>query len=128
MIVAMAYELAPAYASAAEGSRSMLGALGDMLGMIGYVIGDLVGGILVAVGALLFSAALLQSKKAVRWVVWLGFAAAATGCVGPFGRFVSALVSVNFVSLLCFVVWMVAMGVIVWRMPASLAVPTTENR
>ncbi len=78
--LAMAYELAPAYANATEGVQSVLAAVGDTLLAFGFMIGDLVGGFLVGgVGVLLFSAGMLRSRLAPRWVAWLGFVVALTG-------------------------------------------------
>jgi len=91
LLLAMTYELAPAYANATGAVQSALTVLGDTLFMFGFIAGDLVGGILAGgVGVPLFSAAMLRTELAPRWVAFLGFAVAITAGWGtlllPFGE------------------------------------------
>ena len=122
--LAMIYGLAPAYADATEDVQSILATVGDTLLGFAFVIGDLVGGgLLVAgLGVLLFSAAMLRTKAAPRWVAWLGFVVALTG-----GWFVLLTPLAEVFGIVAFVVgfpgflvWMVAAGIILWRLPKSV--------
>ena len=117
LLLAMTYELAPAYANATGAVQSALAVLGDTLLMFGFIAGDLLEGILCG-GAPLFSAAMLRTKLAPRWVAFLGFAVAITAgwatLLLPFGE---VFVIVNFVGAIGFLVWMVAVGIKLWRAP-----------
>lgn len=121
--LAMAYGLAPAYVNGTEGVQSVLAAVGDTLLAFGFVIGDMVGGFLVVgVGVLLFSAGMLRSRLAPRWVAWLGFVVALTGGWLTLLTPLAEVFSIgNVVALPGFMIWMVATGITVWRLPESVA-------
>ena len=61
---------------------------------------------------------MLRTKLAPRWVAFLGFAVAITAgwatLLLPFGE---VFVIVNFVGTIGFLVWMVAVGIKLWRAP-----------
>ena len=119
LLLAMIYGLAPAYANAAPGDQAALTVLGDYLLTLGFIMGDILGGVLVGgIGVPLFSAAMLRTKLAPRWVAWLGFAVAILGGWGtlllPLGG-LFAIVSFSGVPL--FIVWMLALGIELWRAP-----------
>jgi hypothetical protein len=117
--LAIAYELAPAYANATEDVQAILATVGDMLIRFGFIAGDLMGGILVAgIGVPLFSAAILRTRRAPGWIAWLGFAIALTA--GWFTLLIpvaDAFGIITFVGFAGFWVWMVALGVALWRSP-----------
>ena len=116
MWLALTYELAPAYAAATGDARSTLETVGDTWLMFGYLMGDIMGAVLLGTGILLFSLGVLRTRVAPRWVVWLGVAGAVLGgwinlLVPVAGVF--ELISV--VGTVAFIAWMVAMGVVLWR-------------
>ncbi len=120
--LAMIHALAPAYANASEGVQSALATVGRMWLAFGYITGDLLGGTLVAVGVLLFSAAMLRERLGPRWIAWLGFAIALTQGVSLLLVSVpEAFGIVGLVSFVGFVVWMVAAGIVLWRSPRSVS-------
>lgn len=121
--LAMIYKLAPAYANATEGVQSVLATVGDTLLLFGFITGDLVGGLLIAgLGVPLFSAAMLRTKAAPRWVAWLGFAVALTGWFMLLMPLAEEFGIVAFVvGFPGFMVWMAAAGIILWRLPKSVA-------
>ena len=119
LLLAMTYELAPAYANATGAVQSALAVLGDTLLMFGFIAGDLVGGILAGgVGVPLFSAAMLRTELVPRWIAFLGFAVAITAGWGtlllPLGE---VFAIVPFVGTIGFLVWLVALGIKLWRAP-----------
>ena len=123
--LAMIHALAPAYADATEGAQSVLATVGDTLLVFAFIIGDLVGGgVLVGgLGVLLFSVAMLRTKAAPRWVAWLGFVVALAGgwlmLLMPLAEVFGIVAFV--VGFPGFLVWMVAAGIILWRLPKSVA-------
>jgi hypothetical protein len=118
--LAMTYKLAPAYVDAAGPSKATLGTVGDTLISFGFVVGDQVGGALVGgVGVALFSAAILRTKLAAEWVGWLGFAVAVTaGWLTLLVRVSDVFGFLSFVGFVGFLVWLVAVGLRLWRWPA----------
>ena len=115
--LALVYELAPAYADATGEARSTLEAVGDTWLMFGFLVGDVMGGVLAGgVGVLLFSLGILRSRVAAPWVGWLGVAAAILGgwftLLGPVSEVFELI---NFVGLVAFIAWMVTIGVVLWR-------------
>ena len=123
--LAMSHNLAPAYADATEDVQSILATVGDTLLVLAFIIGDLVGGsVLVGgLGVLLFSAAMLRTKAAPRWVAWLGFVVALTGGLFPLLMPLAEVFGIVafVVGFPAFLVWMVAAGIILWRLPKSVA-------
>lgn len=124
--LAMAYGLAPAYASATESDQSGIAAVGDTLLAFGFVIGDVVAGFLVGfVGVLLVSAGMLRSKLGPRWVAWLGVVVAFGGLVvlggllGLLGPLTGVLSILMVVAFPAFMFWLAAAGITVWRLPRS---------
>ena len=122
--LAMISALAPAYADATEGVQSVLATVGDTLLYFGFIIGDLVGAVLVSgFGVLLFSAAMLRARAAPRWVAWLGFAVAFSAglftLLMPLAEVFGIVAFV--VGFPAFLVWMVAAGIILWRSPRPVA-------
>ena len=115
--LALNYKLAPAYADATEGTRSTLIIVGDTLIWIGFMAEVFVGTMIGGIGILLFSLGVLRTKIAPTWVAWLGFAVAATGWTTALGTVAEVFELIELVGLLGFFVWMVAMGVAVWRAP-----------
>jgi len=115
--LALIYELAPAYVDASDDARSTLAANGDVWITFGYIAGDLIGGVLVGgVGVALFSAALLRADIVPTWIAWLGFAAALlAGWVTPLAPAAEVFEAINFIGLVIFLAWMVAMGLVLWR-------------
>lgn len=115
--LALVYELAPAYADATGDARSTLEAIGDTWLMFGLLMGDLMGGVLAGgVGMLLFSLGILRTRVAAPWVGWLGVAAAVLG--GWFTLLVpvsEVFELINFIGVIALVIWMVAIGVMLWR-------------
>ena len=117
LLVAMTDELAPAYVAAAPDERSELAAVGDTLLSYGYVIGDVVGGVLAGgVGVGLFSLAVLVTGVAPRWVGWLGVAAAVGGgFLTPLAPASAVIEALNGLGALAFFIWMIVMGQLMWR-------------
>jgi len=117
--LALAYELAPAYVDAAdESTRETLATVGDTLDT--FALGaDMIGAVLIAgIGVPLFSLAILRTGFARRWVAWLGFPVAVIGgwltLLVPLSEAIEAITFLGFVG---FWVWMVAVGLALWRAP-----------
>ena len=113
--LAVVYELAPAYVDATGDTKSTLAIVGDTLDSFAH-IADAVGGVLIlGIGVLLFSLAILRTAIAPKWIAWLGFLAALLGgwvtLLGP------AAEVFEFISFIGFMVWMIAIGVALWRAP-----------
>ena len=70
---------------------------------------------LLGIGVLLFSLAILRTAIAPKWIAWLGFLAALLGgwvtLLGP------AAEVFEFIGFIGFMVWMIAIGVALWRAP-----------
>jgi len=117
LLVAMADELAPAYAAANPDERSELAAVGDTMLSYGYVIGDVLGGVLAGgAGVGLFSLAILVTGLAPRWVGWLGLAAAiGGGLLTPLAPTTALVEALNAVGGLAFFLWMIVIGAVLWR-------------
>ena len=120
IFVAMVHELAPAYVAASEGTQKALATVGDTLLMFAMVA-DFIGAALVAgIGLPLFCIAILRTAVAPRWVAWLGLFAAIAGGWFTFLRPVSEVFEIiELVGGLGFFVWMVVMGVVLWRAGAQ---------
>ena len=116
--LAITYELAPAYANATGETKSTLAVVDDTLET--FAAGaDMIGAALIAgIGVALFSAAILRTKVAPAWVAWLGFAVAILdGWFTLLGPAAEIFEIITFIVFPGFWVWMVAMGVAVWRAP-----------
>lgn len=116
--VAMSYELAPAFVAASEDTKDALAVVGDTLERFAFMA-DMVGGVLiVGIGVLLFSLAIPHTSVAPRWVARLGvFVAVAGGWFTLLAPVAEVFELINFVGFVAFWVWMVAMGLAVWRVP-----------
>lgn len=117
--LAVAEKLAPAYVGASAGDRVALAGLAETLNAFGFVMGSLLGGVSIgAIGVPLFSAAMLRSGRGPRWVAWLGFA---VGIVAGGGMLLAhldkAFGSVAVVAMPLVVIWMISLGVVLWRTP-----------
>ena len=114
--LAVTYELAPAYVAASGATRETLAAVSDTLERFAYMA-DLLGAVLVGgVGTLLFSFAILRSSFAPRWVAWVGvFAAVVGGWFSLLAPVAEVFELISFLGTVAFWVWMVAMGVALWR-------------
>ena len=108
--------MAPAYVAAPQGTKEALAAVGDTLEKFASMAG-LVGGVLIGgVGVLLFSLAIPHTSFAPKWVAWLGVFVAVVGgwftlldpVLGVFGL-------ISLLGVLAFWVWMLVMGVALWR-------------
>ena len=116
--LAVIHELAPAYVAASEGTKEALAVVGDTLNRFAYM-GDLVGPVLVVgIGVLLFSLTIPRTSLAPRWVAWIGvFAAIVGGWLPLLVPVASVLEPISLLGIVAWWVWMVAMGVTVWRNP-----------
>ena len=115
--LALSYKLAPAYADAAESTKSTLIIVGDTLVWIGFMAEVFIGTVIGGIGVLLFSLAVLRTKIAPTWVAWLGVAVAVTAWFTPLGTTAEVFELIELIGLVGLFVWMVAMGVAVWRAP-----------
>ena len=122
IFVAMTYELAPAYVAASGGTESTLAIVGDTLLMFAYTA-DFIGAALIAgIGLPLFCFAILRTKIASKWVAWLGFLGAVVGGWLTFLIPVSEVFEgISIIGGLAFLVWMIVMGVVLWRTPEPSA-------
>lgn len=118
----MVYELAPAYVAAPAGTQTTLAIVGDTLLMFALVA-DFIGAALVAgIGLPILCIAILRTALAPRWVAWLGLFAAIAGGWITFLRPVSEVFEIiELVGRLSFFVWMVVMGVVLWRAPEPVS-------
>ena len=116
--LAMTFELAPAYVAADESTRETLAIVGDTLDT--FSLGaDWVGAALIAgIGVPLFSLAILRTGFTYRWVAWLGIP------IAVLGGWLTLLIPlsevfeiITFIVFPAFWVWMVVVGVALWRAP-----------
>ena len=117
--LAMTYKLAPAYLDAAEGTKSTLAIVGDTLVSLGFMAELVAGGVLIGgIGVLLFSLAILRTTVAPKWVAWLGFLVAVlAGWFTLLGPVAEVFEIIELIGTVGFFVWMVALGVALWRAP-----------
>ena len=124
--IATVYELSPAYAKAEVGSstRATLEVVTETLGTLG-ILADLVANVLiVGIGVLLFSLAVLRTSVAPKWVGYLGLVAAVLGGWLPLlGPALSVFEAIGFIGLVVTFVWLVSMGVTLLR---QQEVPETQ--
>jgi len=122
IFVAMTYELAPAYVAASGDTERTIAAVGDTLLMFATTA-DYIGAALVAgIGLPLFSWAILRTNIAPKWVAWLGFFAAAIGGWLTFLRPVTDVIEITeLFGGLGYFVWMIVMGVVLWRAPEPVS-------
>lgn len=122
IFVAMVYKLAPAYVGASAGSQSSLAIVGDTPLMFDLVA-DFIGAALVAgIGLPILCIAILRTALAPRWVAWLGlFAAIAGGWITLLRPVSEVFEIIELVGGLSFFVWMVVMGVVLWRAPEPVS-------
>ena len=110
----------PRIVAASEGTASTLAIVGDTLLMFASTA-DFIGAALVGgIGLPLFSFAILRTKLASKWVAWLGFLGAVVGgwltFLGPVSEVFEIISTLGF----GFFIWMIVMGVVLWRTPESV--------
>ena len=116
--LALMYEAGPAYAAGSVTVQASIVAMTDTVLRFGTVIGDMTGAPLVGLGMVLFSAAILRTRRAPRWVGWLGIVVGGMAGAQPLMAVAPELEVLVLASFPGLAVWMVAMGIVLWRMPA----------
>lgn len=122
----LVYELAPGYAISAANSdtSASLMVVADTMDVIG-LLADLVANVLmIGIGVMLFSVAIIRSSFIHTWIGWLGVAVALVGgwlpLLGPAFSLIEIIGSIGFFF---FMAWMIAMGINLLRLEEP-AVPT----
>ena len=120
--IVIAAELAPRYAEASESTRSALEVMASTFHQAG-VIAHRIGHVLIwGIGVGLFALAILRTSVAPKWVGWLGlFAALVAGWFGLLEGVSSVFEAVTAIGAIAYIVWMVAMGVVL--LPLRLREP-----
>ena len=122
----LVYALAPGYAISAANSdtSASLMVVADTMDVIG-LLADLVANVLmIGIGVLLFSVAIIRSSVIHKWIGWLGIVVALVGgwlpLLGPASDPIEVIGSIGFFF---FMAWMVAMGINLLRLkePAATA-------
>ena len=113
------YELAPAYAATAANSNTSASLIivADTMDTIG-VLADLVANVLIlGIGILLFSVAIIRTSVIPKWIGWLGVPAAILGgWLSLLGPAFSVIEDIAFVGFLIFLVWIICVGVSLLRL------------
>ena len=117
------YELGAAYPSASDDTQQTLVVTYDVLLRL-WDAGNILAGVLVGVGTILFSLAIPRASFGPHWLAWLGV------FVGVFGGLLWVLtplsdafgITVFMVNLVSFF-WLSAMAVFLWRARAAPAAP-----
>ena len=114
--IAMAYELAPAYADANGATQASVAITADALASVCLVTnyaGNFLGW---SVAIPMIAYAILKTSVLPRWLGWLGMVAAVfAGWLGLLGPASSVIESISSVGFLAFFVFMLAMGVTLLR-------------
>jgi hypothetical protein len=128
--IAMAYELAPAYADASASTRESLAVTADTLASVCLVTnyaGNFLGW---SVAIPMIAWAILKTRVVPRWIGWLGMVVAVfAGWLGLLGPASDAIEGVSSIGFPAFFVFMLSMGIaLLRRRPAGeeltpLAVP-----
>lgn len=109
--LAIGTELASAYAGSSGEVRDTLVAVGDTLLGFGTILGDQLGGVLIAgVAVPIISVAMLRTRFGWIWLARLGFLVGLTApftFLAPIGEFFEL---VNLLGFVAFLVWMAAVG------------------
>jgi hypothetical protein len=114
--IAMAYELAPAYAGADASQQAALGAVSDTLAATSQVVnatGNALGwGVVVP----LYAWAVLSTRVLPHWIGWLGLVVAVlAGWLGLLAPASSAVEGVSNVGFVVFFVFLLSMGIAILR-------------
>ncbi len=113
--LAAVYEVATPYVDAGASSRADLAVLGDAL-FTGSLITELLGGVIVVgIGVLLFSLAILKTGFAPKWVAWLGFIAALLAWLGLLTPTWDVFEDISVIGTIVFFVWLAILGVVLLR-------------
>ena len=120
--LAVVYELAPAYVEADASTKSALEVVGDTLESARVIAGAVSDALNFGIGVLLFSLAILGTAVVPKWVGWLGIVVAVlAGWLSLLGPAISVFEVIGLVGFIGFWVWMIAMGVSLWRIPEPAA-------
>ena len=127
ILIGMAYELVPGYVEASETIRPALAAMASTLGGTSRVALTVGSFPFLGIGLALFALAILRTSVVPRWIGWLGLVVALLrGWPQPLRDVTEVFAMVGFLGLLAFLVWMVAMGVALFRLKSG--VHETETR
>jgi hypothetical protein len=114
--IAMAYELAPAYADASGASQASLATTADTLAAICLVInyaGNFLGW---SVAIPMIAYAILKTSVVPRWIGWLGMVVAFfAGWLGLLGPASSVIEGISSIGFLAFFIFMLSMGIALLR-------------
>jgi hypothetical protein len=114
--IAMAYELAPAYADANTATQSSLAVTADTLASICLVTnyaGNFLGW---GVAIPMIAWAILKTRVVPRWIGWLGLVVAVfAGWLGLLGPASSVIEGISSIGFLAFFVFMLSMGIALLR-------------
>jgi hypothetical protein len=114
--IAMAYELAPAYADATSAGQASLASTEDTLAAISLVTnyaGNFLGW---SVAIPMIAYAILTTSVVPRWIGWLGMVVAVfAGWLGLLGPASSVIEGISSIGFLAFFVFMLSMGIALLR-------------
>lgn len=118
--LAMGTELAPAYAGSTGEGPDIHVAIGDTLLGVGTILGDQVGGVLIAgVAVPILSVAMLRIRFGSRWLARLGFVVALSAPFTYFATVGELFELINLLGFVAFLVWMAAVGSALLRLPRA---------
>lgn len=118
--LAMAYELAPAYAEATPAAQASLAVTADTLSSFSLVTNYAGNALGWGVAVPLYAYAILKTGAVPRWIGWLGwFVAVFAGWLSLLGPASSVIEGVTVLGFLGFFVFMASMGVALLRKPAA---------
>ncbi len=116
------YELAPRYVETAANSATSatLVVVADTMDTIG-ILADLVANVLLlGIGVLLFSVAIIRTSVVPKWIGWLGVLIAIVGGWLPLlGPAFSVIEIIGLIGFFLFMAWMISMGVSLLRLEQS---------
>jgi len=119
--LAMAYELAPAYAEAEPTAQASLAVTADTLSSFCLVTNYAGNALGWGVAVPLYAYAILKTGAVPRWIGWLGwFVAVVAGWLSLLGPASSVIEGVTVFGFLGFFVFMASMGIALLRRPAAI--------
>jgi hypothetical protein len=110
------WELAKAYAQAGAEDRALLGAGFDGLNRyLGNYLGEFLGELCLSAFFVLSGRAMLRDARFPRWIGWLGVAAGVLGWIAMWRNVTSLVDPASAVDNNVLPLWMILMGVALWR-------------
>ena len=114
--LSIVYELAPGYVEASDATKPALAVIASTLDRIHDVANDVGSVLLRGIGVLLFTLAILRTSIIPKWVGWLGLPSVVLVWLSTLDPVLETLSVLDDIAFVLFMVWLVAMGVVLLRL------------